>query len=164
MVFSLSLQIILPLSLGLILLALALVMVYLRYRQARHLAGLGIWFDLVFDRKLGRKWNRKFRTFHRSVTVQTIAKRGYRLFGQWNVYVNLLHIRNVSLRNCRICYVTFWIYTVSVCLFSSFFQVISLQETSSFSSVTHNWWVMSIYLFDRLLYFWKSSTHCLKNC
>jgi len=34
-------QIILPLSLGLILLALALVMVYLRYRQARHLAGLG---------------------------------------------------------------------------------------------------------------------------
>ena len=47
MVFSLYLQIILPLSLGLILLALALVMVYLRYRQARHLAGLGIWFDLV---------------------------------------------------------------------------------------------------------------------
>lgn len=34
-------QIILPLSLGLILLTLALVMVYLRYRQARHLAGLG---------------------------------------------------------------------------------------------------------------------------
>ena len=122
MVFSLSMQIILPLSLGLILLALALVMVYLRYRQARHLAGLGNWFDLVFDRKLDRKWNRKIRTIHRSVTVQTIAKRGYRLFGQWNVYVNLLHIRNVSLRNCRICYVTFWIYTVSVCLFSSFFK------------------------------------------
>ena len=90
------------------------------------------------------------RTVQRSVTIQTVAKRGYRLFGQWNVYVNLLHIRNVSLRNCHICYVTFWIYTVSVCLFSSFFQVISLQETSSFSSMTHNWWVMSIYLFDRL--------------
>jgi len=100
-------QIILPLSLGLILLALALVMVYLRYRQARHLAGLGIWFDLVFYRKLNRKWNTKTRTVQRSVTIQTIAKRGYGLFGQWNVYVNLLHIRNVSLRNCHICYVTF---------------------------------------------------------
>ena len=58
--FIIPLQIILPLSLGLILLALALVMVYLRYRQARHLAGLGIWFDLVFDRKLNRKWNIRY--------------------------------------------------------------------------------------------------------
>ena len=83
--FLLKLLIIL-LSLGLILLALALVMVYLRYRQARHLAGLG---KAVFNwayLKIGKKTLKPYS--NRPIPIQTAAQRRHGLSGQWDVHVN----------------------------------------------------------------------------
>ena len=74
-------------------------MVYLRYRQARHLAGLGTWCNCYFYRLSSRIFARLSFFYtqvptplkQRPIAVQAVAQGGYGLFGEWHVYVSIIN-------------------------------------------------------------------------